>query len=355
MSASFQPIHASAAKSTTSSSPFADSTASNTPFGGVKSLEYRECMIRNTLKKWFGPLEMLDPKARAEERARNEAILQTLLRLHRVSCNLVSEDQRIPISEEDIHAAIIVLNRIAITLKSPASAIISYCEARAVREKNPRANQLDPLQLRHLLSFHQDIPHEELTALDLQKLRASCEKGSTEEIQLWFETVAARKQALPLGTPQYMRQLMVDLWNAGHKDFLDTFATELAVIDAGMFDALGWENARLFFAIFKRIHGSACRAISGYLNDEDIDNAMEIYKQLGDSDQVVHFRALSTVHEPKELRRLERTILAAAKENGSRIRKARPSPIAQKKSVQLPTAPDIPRIFALKRSPQPAS
>jgi hypothetical protein len=353
MPANFQPIHATATKSPADSSLLDESADSCSPFGGPKSIEYRECIIRRTAKKWFGPLEMLDPKARTDERDRHEAILQALLRIHRVSCNLVPEQQRILISEQDIESAIIVLNRIAITVKGPSAAIISYCEARAVREKNPRANQLDPLQLRHLLSFHQDIPHEELSTLDIQNLRAVCEKSSTEGIQLWFETLTKQKNALPKGAPQFLRQLVVDLWNAGHTEFLETYATELAVIDSALFDSLGWENSRLFFAIFKRIHGSACRPASIFLNDEDIDTALEIYKQLGDSDQVVHFRAISTTHESKELRRLERTILAASKETGSRIRKARPSPISLKKSVQLPTAPDIPRIFALR--PQQAA
>jgi hypothetical protein len=354
MSASIQPSLASVTKSSTSSSPWEASPASNALFDSVKSIDYRESAIRNAVKKWFGPLEMLDPKARADERARHESVLQTLLRLHRVSCNLVAEEQRIPVTERDIHAAIIILNRIAITVKGTTAAIINFCEARAVREKNPRANQLDPLQLRHLLSFHQDIPHEELNALDIQNLRAACEKSSTDEIQFWFETIARHTHALPKGTPQFLRQLVVDLWDAGHSEFLKPYAAELSVIDSAMFDSLGWENSRLFFAIFKRIHGSACRPVSIYLNDEDIDTAIEIYKQLGDSNQVVHFRAISTTFEPKELRRLERTILAASKESGSRIRKARPSPVALKKSVQLPLAPDIPRIFALKR-PQTAS
>jgi len=354
MPATSQSVHTSVAKSSSSTNPLGESAANNTSFGSVKSIEYRECTIRNAVKKWFGPLEMLDPKGRADERARFESVLQTLLRLHRVSCNLVAEVQRIPISESDIHAAIIILNRIAITVKSPLAAIISFCEARAVREKNPRANQLDPFQLRHLLSFHQDIPHEELNALDIQHLRVACERSSTEDIQFWFETIARHTHLLPQGTPQFLRQLAVDLWNSGHSEFLKPYATELSVIDSAMFDSLGWENTRLFFAIFKRIHGSACRPASIYLNDEDIDAAIEIYRQLGDNDQVVHFRALATTFEPAELRRLERTVLAASKEHGSRIRKSRPSPIALKKSVQFPTGPDIAKIFALKRQ-QPAA
>jgi len=314
----------------------------------LSSIESRENCIRNAVKKWFGPLEMLDPKARATERERQDAFLHTLFRLHRLSCNLVPESQRLPVTEQDVFSAILILNRIAITVKCPTAAIVGYCESRAVREKNPRLNQLDPLQLRHLLAFHQDIPHEELTTLDIQTLKTACEKSATNDIHLWFETVAKRKHTLPMGAPQFLRQLLNDLWTAGHHDFLDTFATELTVLDAAMFESLGWENSRLFLAIFKRLHGSDCRPASHYIDAEEITAAIEMYKLLGDTNQVIHFRALSTTFEAATLRRLEHTIIAASKEKGSRISVVRPSPLEQKKAVPYVTSADIPAIFALK-------
>ena len=316
--------------------------------GSLSSIESRENTIRNAAKKWFGPLDMLDPKARAHERERQDTILHTLFRLHRLSCNLIPEQQRIPVPEQDVFSTIIVLNRIAITVKIPSAAIVAYCEARAVREKNLRANQLDPLQLRHLLSFHQNIPHEELTALDIQTLRNVCEKSDKKGIQIWFETITKRKTALPNGAPQFLRQLITDLWDADHRDFLETFATELAVLDSAMFDAMGWENSRLFLAVFKRIHGSSCRSASAFLDEAEVHATIEMYKRLGDTDQTIHFRALATTYDPKARRRLEHTIIAASKEKGSRVSIARPSPVDQKMAVQYLTSADIPTLFARK-------
>jgi len=340
-----QPIHASSLKNSVSSKAREVSAERHDFCSVLASIESRENTIRNAAKKWFGPLEMLDPKARACERERHEAILHTLFRLHRLSCNLVPESQRLPVTEQDVFSAILVLNRISITVRCPAAVVSSYCESRAVREENPRLNQLDPLQLRHLLAFHQDIPHEELTSLDIHTLRNACEKSATTDIHIWFDTVTKRKHALPVGAPQFLRQLMTDLWIAGHRDFIETFATELTVLDSAMFDALGWENSRLFLAIFKRIHGSACRPASIYIDAEEIDAAIEMYTQLADNDQVIHFRALSTTFEAKTLRRLEHTILAASKERGSRIGVARLSPLEQKKAIPYRTSSDIPALF----------
>lgn len=317
-------------------------------------IESSENTIRNAATKWFGPLEMLEPTSQAGERARQEAMLHTLFRLHRLSCNLVPEAQRLPVAEQDVFSAILALNRISISVNCPAAAIVAYCESRSLREENPRFNQLDPLQLRHLLAFHQDIPNEELNSLDIQTLRSACERSAKQDIHTWFDTVTKRKHALPAGAPQFLRQLMTDLWNAGHHDFIETFATELTVLDSAMFDELGWENSRLFFAIFKRIHGSACRSASIYIAAEEIDSAIEMYQQLADNDQVIHFRALSTIFEAKALRRLEHTIIAASKERGLRIGISLLSPLDQKKAVQSVTSADIPTLFAAKTLPHMA-
>jgi len=348
MTEHIQPVHASNLKNVKSAGTQKESSDIHDDCGSLSGLESRENTIRNAVKKWFGPLETLDPKARAGERERHETILHTLFRLHRLSCNLVPEQERIPVSEQDVFSTIIVLNRIAITVRCPSTTIIAYCEARAVREKNPRANQLDPLQLRHLLSFHQDIPHEELNALDIQTLRNACEKNDKKSIQVWFETIAKRKSALPNGAPQFLRQLLIDLWDAGYRDYLETFATELAVLDSAMFEAMGWENTRLFLAVFKRIHGASCRSASAFLGEGEIHADIEMYKRVGDTDQIIHFRALATTFDPKAQRRLELMILSASKERGSRISIARPTPLEQKKAVPYVTSADIPAIFSRK-------
>jgi hypothetical protein len=309
---------------------------SSTRFSKRACLEVRENYIRNTVNKWFGPLELLDHTARAGQHAHHEAVLQTLLRLHRLSFGFVPAKELMPVPEQDVLSAIRILNRIAITLKSPATAIVSYCEARGMREKNPRTNRLDPLQLRHLLCFHKDMSPAELYTFDIQSLKSACEQNDHRAIEAWFEIIANKKTSLPRDTPQFLRQLSTDLWNAGHRDYLKTFATKLAVLDSALFDTLGWENTRLFYATFKRIQGSECQPASVFLDDEDIAVAIAQYEYLGDFDQAIHFRGLSTTRDPQALRRLESMIIGVAKEQSSRIRGATASPFGMLSSTLMP-------------------
>jgi len=347
MPANFQPVHASHnnAKSTHTER---ESFGRENVRDSLSSLESREKSIRNAGKKWFGPVELLDPKARAFEHSRQEAILHPLFRLHRLSCNLVPEAQRLPVTEQDVFSAILVLNRLCISVKSPISTILAYCEARSVREQNPRLNQLDPLQLRHLLTFHEDIPHEEMNTLDINTLKIACEKSDTGAINTWFKRIATRRHALPNAAPQYLRQMINDLWTAGQRTFLETFATELAVLDATLLDALGWENSRLFLAVFKRLHGSAGRFASAYIDAEEIDAAIAMYTLLNDADQLIHFRALATAFDATALRRLERTILTASKERGSRFATQQPAPVMPPKAYMSLTTAEVEAMFARK-------
>jgi hypothetical protein len=310
------------------------------------SLKGREEIISTVVKKWFGALNLLKPKARAIERARREPFLQPLLQLHRLGCDLVPAHQRIPLAEQDICSAIKILNLLAITIRCKPAIIVAYCEARARQENNLRANQLDPLQLRHLLAFHQSIPSEELGALNIQALENACAKSDKKGIRTWFKTIAIRKKSLPKDTPQLLRQLILDLWNAGHRNFLDTFAAELAVLDCAMFDSLGWENSRLFLAVFKRIHGSACHSATAFIDKGEINVALEMYEQLKHTDQINHFRTLSTAYDTEALRRLELAINHASKEKDTRIRNAYLFPIAQKKIVRYPVLSKITDLFA---------
>lgn len=348
MPAHHQPIARKATASNTTNATTPGTLTHDDAIASPRSQQSRENTLQNAVKKWFGPVETLDPQARKAELTHHEVILQSLLRLHRLSCNLVPESIRIPLQEQDVFTAIILLNRINVTLGSAYAAILCFCEARAIREKNLRAHQIDPLQLRHLLSFHQDIPHEELNALDIQRLRTACEKSESTTIRVWFENISKRKTVLPKDTPQFLRQLAYYLWNAGHQNFLETYAKELAVLDAALLHELGWENTRLFFALFKRLQGAACRTAAVFLNEADIALAIEQSKQLGNTDETVHFRALSTTYDAPAFRRLETTILSAAKENGTRVRKNTDtiSPLERKKAIELPPAYGTPAFFA---------
>ncbi len=283
-----------------------------------KSFATGEETIRTAVSKWFGPLVPSDGDARAGKNEHHETILETLLRLHTVGCSLVATEQRLPLPEQDVLATIQILNYIAVTLHCPPKVIASRCAIRTLREQNLRANQLDPLQLRHLLTFHPDIRSAGTDICDFEVLKRACEKTDFPSLHSWFETTIKTKAMRPKDIPQLLRQMAADLWSDGHRDFFETFVTELAVLDASMFDVHGWENTRQFFAIFKRVHGTACHYAASFLKPEDIALAIELYQQLGDTVQTVHFRELARIYDAPAFRHFEGTILAAAKEQGSR-------------------------------------
>jgi hypothetical protein len=287
------------------------------PFIPLPTFEARENTIRAMLKKWFGPLEILEPVARRLEIAHREACLGALLRLHRLGWNLVSEKHRTLFPEEDVQTALMILNRLVLTFKCPLEEIVDYCETHIVRETNLRALQMDPLQLRHLLTFHQEIPHRELNAGEIHQLRTACENNDEKAVRDWFSAIARKKEVLPRDTAQYLRHLLHELLIAGHKS-LDLLATELCVLEVRMLDVIGWENGRQFFSLVKRIHGTACTSLKPFLDYADIGIALRLYRHLKMPDEVLHFRALMTAFEANDLNRLESIVQSTARERNAR-------------------------------------
>lgn len=311
----------------------------------TQSVETGEETIRRAVVSWFGPLVPADSTARAGKHEHHETILETLLRLHAVSCSLVAADKRLPLPEQDVLATIQILNYIAVTLHCPPRVIASRCAVRSLREQSLRANQLDPLQIRHLLTIQPNTGPVPKNPCDFAPLTLACRQPDFHAIHAWFETIARTKSTLPRDTPQLLRQLATDLWEGGHHDFFETFVTELAVLDARMFETAGWENTRQYFAIFKRVHGLACRFASSFLKPEDIALAAAFYEQLGDTAEAGHFRELSRTYDAPAFRRFESTVLAAAKENNSRnpFETASASPFASHAPFPVPGQPSASR------------
>ncbi len=277
-----------------------------------------EQTIRNTVIQWYGPPATSETAGRTGRNEHHETILESLLRLHAVSCSLVSRNQRLPLPEQDVLAAIQTLNHIEATLHCPPRVIASRCAIRTLREPRFKDKQLDPLQLRHLLTFHPDAGATESRDSDFAALRSACKSPDKHAIHAWFETVGRNKSSLPKDLPQLLRQLATELWHEGHHDFFDVFATDLAVLDARMFGLSGWENTRQYFSIFKRVNGDECGFASSFLKPEEIHLAISLYEELGDKRQAEHFRKLAQVYDEASFRHFEGHVLAAARESTSR-------------------------------------
>ncbi|ATC63610.1 hypothetical protein CMV30_06395 [Nibricoccus aquaticus] len=289
-----------------------------------------EGAIRVVFNRWCGPVQFLDQDARMREQAERDELYQALCRLIAISRLHTAGISDRKVRAGDVERVITCFRRLALMWKVRPSEIASYCETRAANDDNVLAHIADPLQLRYILTFHTDVPGAVVTAGDLARLRGSCVAGDQQGMRAWFDEMGEKKDVLPKDTPQALRYLLLQLWNAGVGD-LETLAYELAVLDTRMFDAMGWENTRMFCALLKRIGGGRYPAFGAYISDEDIDEALELHQELGNLEQVAHFRALLTVYETKLVRDLERAVFSSAK-YGSVVVQPDPEVVAMKKA-----------------------
>jgi hypothetical protein len=86
-----------------------------------------------------------------------------------------------------------------------------------------------------------------------------------------------------------------------------------------LFHEVGWENSRAFCALLQRIGGSARASFDAYLTDEDMDEAIEMHRQLGNEAESQHFRALLGRFDTKLLAALHHSVTSHAEH---RTRKA---------------------------------
>jgi hypothetical protein len=206
-----------------------------------------------------------------------------------------------------VEAVLAVFKRLAITQGAGPEEVTSWCAAQALKDTNAYAHCIDPLQLRHLLTFYRDVPQQELGAAQVEALRAACRAQDAEAIRGWFETLGHRKTHLPKGTAQFLHEL----WSQGAGG-LELFAFELAVLETRMFDVIGWENMRSFCSLLKRISGSTNFLFSAYLTDEDIDEALMLNGEVDNAAECAYYRELAAAYQTRSLRELQRSINAHA-------------------------------------------
>ncbi len=304
-----------------------------------------EGAIRVVFNRWCGPVQFLDQEARMREQAERDELYQALCRLMAISrLHTLGVSER-KVRAGDVERVITCFRRLALMWKVRPSEIAAYCETRAANDDNVLAHIADPLQLRYILTFHTEVPGAMITVSELGQLRDACVAGDQRAMRMWFDAIGEKKDLLPKDTPQALRFLLLQLWNAGAGD-LETLAYELAVLDTRMFDAMGWENSRMFCALLKRIGGGRYPAFGAYITDEDIDEALELHQELGKQEQVAHFRALLTVYETKLVRDLERAVVSSAK-YAQAVVQPDPEVIEQKKARG---ASRLLKFFGLTRS-----
>lgn len=294
------------------------------------SIPAPEVTIRAVLNRRMGPVQGFTPEARQREHEEREETVRTLLTLFQ-SGRQQAGDARVVVREFDVERVLAALRRLALVRRARPQDVAAYCLAEA--DGDPFANQLDPFQLRHVLTFHDDVPHEELPFLDLCCLRTACEHGDTEAVREWFRDVAARREVLPKGATSYLKRLVLEQWRL-HGPVLDVLVEEQMVLDVQMFGAIGWENSRLFYAQLARTSGGARSPFLAYLTSEEIEDAVRAARAVRLDSVASRFSEIGNARASRGLEQLEVRVLELAKSRSAKAAKVIETPTTSSQREQ---------------------
>lgn len=172
-------------------------------------------LIHTVALRHGGAPAALDPAARRREELEREELSTALLSLHRIATDQAPLPLQRLVREAEVTRAAAVLRRLKLLRPEvPFAQIVDHC-ARAAAATESFGHLVDPFQLRHLLTFHDDIPHEELTAIDLYDLERVLENGPETGVATWFARLEDRLPALPASTPAFLRHVFARACAAG--------------------------------------------------------------------------------------------------------------------------------------------
>ncbi|HLP06781.1 MAG TPA: hypothetical protein VK178_01345, partial [Opitutaceae bacterium] len=162
--------------------------------GGDRDAEPNSAaIIRSVINRRHGAAPVLDRTARARAETEREQLCSTLQRLHQLGESRTPVPQRRLLREAEVLAAAALLRRLALIARSLSPAqLLAHCERAAANETGLHAHLIDPLQLRHLLTCHEDLPNEQFTAVELYDLERAFEHGPLDQALNHLRRLGAR-------------------------------------------------------------------------------------------------------------------------------------------------------------------
>lgn len=274
-----------------------------------------ETTIRAVLNRRLGSVNGFTPEQKIRQQNEREEMLHSLLALFQIGLRRAGNGTPPVVREFDVERVLATLRRLALVRKARPQDVAAYCLAEA--DADVQAHRLDPFQLRHVLAFHDDVPHEELPYLEICCLRAACQHRDDAAIREWFDGAFAKADLLPRGTTSFLKRLILEQWQEGNRE-LDVLVTEQAALDVRMFGDLGWENSRLFYAQLARITGGVKSPFVSYMNEEEIEDAvLQSSRMAGGTEMQVRFAALHGTQAQQSLAQIEKRVFDAAKNRGN--------------------------------------
>jgi|GEM_PF-3095733 len=289
-------------------------------------------IIREVFNARYGDLNLLDASSRQAEFAKRTSLLQLLYRLYRAGLTQTPVEVRREIRKTEVEAVISAVRRLSFMGNPTTDELVAYCEESAAADSDVLAHVMDPFQLRHILTFHRETSRDQVGMENLTTLLALCRRSDGAAVRTWFQDLIRNNEFLPKDTPQLLRAVLLELWKLGQGN-LGMLAYEIAVLDAQLFDDLGWESTRVFCSQLRRVTSPGCETLDAYLTDEDIDDALTISEELHQDDLVMHFRKLATTYTTKIHRDLRKRVLVAAGKMTEAESSAPPIPVPTTKKT----------------------
>lgn len=282
--------------------------------GGARGdllLRHDDGVVREVFNARCGELTLLNSTLLQSEIAKREALLGFVYRLYRVGRTRTPVELRRELQHAEVESVISCFQRLSFMGSSSSEDLVAHCEESGSQDGDVLAHVMDPLQLRYLLTFHRSGTREELRSAGIDTLIGACQRRDPAAVHAWFRVLTGSTDSLPGDAPQYFRSILLELWKSGGAD-LGALAVEIAILDAQLFDDLGWESTRAFCAQLRRVTGPGCEALDAFLTDEDVDGALVIAEELKQDDLVQHFRKLVNSYSTKLHRDLRRNVMSAA-------------------------------------------
>lgn len=253
------------------------------------------------------------------ERAQREQVERTnvgllLHSLHEIADDRIPDGKRRLVREPEVQRAIAVLRRFSLLYpEAKLEQVLEHCERTAAQDADIAAHLIDPLQLRHVLTFHEGIPHEELTSTELFELDRAIEDGPESAIVGWFAKIGPRSAALPKATTAYLRSVFERACRAGTSaPLLDALSFEVAVLTLRIQGVIGFEDLRLFFSLLKQSAGERIPGLEGYLEAGETNHALVQHRTAGNSDSAEYFQRMAKDFDHTRLPTLEQKAINTA-------------------------------------------
>ena len=188
--------------------------------------------------------------------------------------------------------------------------------------------KVDPFGLRHLLSCGQPA-ESQMSPAEVASLQRAVHENRAKEIHDTVTRLALQGRTLVPDVTGRLRRLLLECACLQAKGTA-VLAFELAVLDVRLFDEIGWETSRTFFALLAAIEPACLPQFTEYLHIQEIDAAHAQAKKLDEKLHAAHLDLLRKGWTPTALNQVKARVRMHAQ---IPIESRKPEPVMVRRST----------------------